>query len=92
MLTGEPLVPEEKAADDGIMLSWLIAMSGGRIPLDLSLKSKLRAKYFDENGTHILYYLIFPDRLLLYRVIQTGDTRGDTGKSDHCKWRSRSSR
>ena len=65
MLTGEPLVPEEKAADDGIMLSWLIAMSGGRIPLDLSLKSKLRAKYFDENGTHIISYLIFPDRLLL---------------------------
>jgi len=62
MLTGKPLVPEEKAVDDETMLSWLIAMSGSHIPLDLSLKSDLRAKYFDENGLRILSYLLFPDR------------------------------
>jgi serine/threonine protein kinase len=59
MLTGKSLVPEEKAADDGIMLSWLIAMSGEHIPLDLSLKAGLRAKYFNENGPRILSYLLF---------------------------------
>ncbi|KAF8955829.1 kinase-like domain-containing protein [Flammula alnicola] len=50
MLTGKPLVPEEKAADDGVMLGWLIAMSGGRIPPEVALKSK-KAEYFNELGT-----------------------------------------
>ena len=54
MLTGRPLVPEDKVADDGVMLSWLIAMSGSLITPELSLKSNLREDYFDENGMHIL--------------------------------------
>jgi hypothetical protein len=28
MLTGQPLVPSEMAANDGTMLGWLIAMAG----------------------------------------------------------------
>jgi hypothetical protein len=28
MLTGQPLVPNEMAANDGTMLGWLITMSG----------------------------------------------------------------
>ena len=69
MLTGKPLVLEEKATDDGTMLSWLIAMSGGHIAPELSLKSKLRAEYFDENSTGILP--TFSKLFILYRIVQT---------------------
>ena len=57
MLTGKPLVPEEKGEDDGAMLGWLISMSGGVIPPDLAFKSKLNAEYFDANGMHIIIRL-----------------------------------
>ena len=53
-MTGKPLVPEEKGEDDGAMLGWLISMSGGVIPPDLALKSKLNAEYFDANGMRII--------------------------------------
>ena len=53
MLTGKPLVPEEKGEDDGALLGWLISMSGGVIPPNLALKSKLNAEYFDANGMRI---------------------------------------
>jgi len=53
-LTGKPLVPDEKGEDDGVMLGWLISMSGGVIPPDLALESKLSAEYFDANGMVIL--------------------------------------
>ena len=52
LLTGKPLVPEEKAIDDGVLLGWLIAMSGGNIAPEFALESKLRAEYFDEKGIH----------------------------------------
>ena len=53
-MTGKPLVPEEKGEEDGAMLGWLISMSGGVIPPDLALKSKLNAEFFDANGMHII--------------------------------------
>lgn len=53
-MTGKPLVPEEKGEDDGAMLGWLISMSGGVIPPDIALESKLNAEYFDANGMRII--------------------------------------
>ena len=59
-MTGKSLVPEEKGEDDGTMLGWLISMSGGVIPPNLALKSKLNAEYFDANGMRItLNFLSF---------------------------------
>ena len=55
MLTGKPLVPEEKATDDKTMLSWLITMSGDHTMPTLSRKYNLGAECFDENGTRILH-------------------------------------
>ena len=74
MLTGKPLVPEEKGEDDGTMLGWLISMSGGVIPPDLALKSKLNADCFDANGMHIILDLlsfIFHQDYFLHRDLQT---------------------
>ena len=67
LLTGKPLVPEEKGEDDGAMLGWLMSMSGGVIPPDLALKTKLNAEYFDANGTHvILDFLSFIEIILFF--------------------------
>jgi hypothetical protein len=46
MLTGEPLVPKEMAANDGT-LGWLLAMSGHKDTPDTALNTK-----FDENSTY----------------------------------------
>lgn len=46
MLTGQPLVPDRMAANDGTMLGWLIAMSGHK-----DYAATLDTKYFDESGT-----------------------------------------
>ncbi len=61
MLTGQPLVPSEMAANDGTMLGWLIAMAGHKdyhtVP-----SATLNTKYFDENGTaHSSTYASDPD-------------------------------
>jgi hypothetical protein len=50
MLTGQPLVPDEKAANDETMLAWLIAMSGHKDNLTTP-DTALGMKYFAENGT-----------------------------------------
>ncbi|KIM48541.1 hypothetical protein M413DRAFT_20919 [Hebeloma cylindrosporum] len=69
MSTGKPLVPEEKATDDGVMLGWLIAMSGGHITPALALKSGLPSEYFDENG---LFKLGIPEETLERQIIASG--------------------
>jgi len=74
MLTGKPLVPEDKAADDGVMLGWLIAMSGGRITSDMALKSKLRTEYFDENA---LFKLGIPEETLENQISSSGVVPAD---------------
>jgi len=90
MLTGKPLVSEEKATDDKTMLSWLIAMSGAHTMPTLSRQSDLGAECFDENGTRILHPS-FEIAYFMYRVVHTWNTRGNTGTPDYFKW-SRSSR
>ena len=50
MLTGQPLVPDKMAANDGTMLGWLIAMSGHK-DYHTTPAAALNTKYFDENGT-----------------------------------------
>lgn len=52
MLTGEPLVPEGKAANDELMLAWIIAMSEGTITQDMAMQCKLGDNYFDKNGMY----------------------------------------
>ncbi|KIM48539.1 hypothetical protein M413DRAFT_20917 [Hebeloma cylindrosporum] len=74
MSTGKPLVPEEKAADDGIMLSWLVAMSGGHVTPALALKSNVTSEYFDENG---LFKLRIPEETLESQIIASGVVQAD---------------
>ncbi len=52
MLTGQPLVPDETAANDGTMLGWLIAMSCHK-DYRTTPDTALGMKYFAEtrNGT-----------------------------------------
>ena len=50
MLTGQPLVPDETAANDGTMLGWLIAMSGHK-DYRTTPDTAFGMKYFAENGT-----------------------------------------
>jgi len=60
MLTGQPLVPDETAVNDGTMLGWLIAMSGHK-EYHTMPDTALGIKYFAENGTaYSLTYLSGP--------------------------------
>jgi len=61
MLTGQPLVPSEMAANDGTMLGWLIAMAGHKDYHTVPSATR-NTKYFDENGTaHSSTYASDPD-------------------------------
>ena len=72
LLTGKPLVPEEKGEEDGAMLGWLMSMSGGIVPRDLALKSKLNAEYFDANSMRIYTrFPVFHSNYFIYRDLQT---------------------
>lgn len=50
MLTGDPLVPEDRLGDDVTYLGWLIAMSGHTFPKTMVMQSPVKDSFFDSEG------------------------------------------